>query len=100
MKYLTLLALATISFGAHANSLEDAIRKVEAENGANCTKISTSTSICTGAVNGAPATCFYNVKFSCANQEGIFGVKVKMMSTYSVRDNAYIQKVRKVIITK
>lgn len=100
MKYFTIFALASLSFAALANPLEDAIRKIEAEKGADCAKVSTSTSICTGAINGAPATCFYNVKFACANLDGTFGVKIKMRSSYSVRDNAYVQKVRKVIITK
>lgn len=91
MKKLIVLSLCAFSLNTFAGPVEDAVKEVEVERNAQCSRQSRSTfSKCLGM----PQTCFYTVKYKCLSNEGVFGLKVK------VRENFQGTKVRQVIITK
>lgn len=97
MKYLLILSLACLSLPVFANPIDEAVRAVEIEKNAICTHTrSSSFSKCFGI----PKTCFYSVKFRCENNDGTFGLKVKVKEVYDFNSTAYRTVVRGTVITK
>lgn len=79
MKKFMMASFCLIAFSAFAGPVEDAVKEVEVERNAVCTRSSQSTfSKCFGQ----PATCFYNLKYKCLSNEGTFTLKVKVREDY------------------
>ena len=85
MKKMILAISLLASTQIFAADLESTIRDIEIKENAKCTKTETSGAFCLGGAQYG--LCFYNVKFVCESNSGIFSLKVKMKNS----------KVRKVV---
>lgn len=97
MKTILAMALLSLSVSSFASTVDQAIKKVEAKNSARCSATGAST---LAQCFGIPKTCFYSLKFSCENNEGVFGVKLKVKDVYNFDTAGYRTVVRKTIITR
>lgn len=79
MKKSFLVLLSFFCLNAFAGPIEDAVKEIEVERNAICTRKSQSTF---KKCFGQPMTCLYNVKFTCVSNEGNFELKVKVIEDY------------------